>query len=366
MDEQSAILGLKLRDEIVAYVISNPQKKETSLQLFFQFLSELFAKELNAQVLFIDKKLRILAKQGFSSAPISLTSSNFKPLDPDTCITKATPLIKRQFMQKQPLSMGGSFQRVYHMSFPLSKGEGLIQYVVIFKFNDEITVAQNFIEQLLNHVSSHLISYEYAVNELKIKDQYINSLERVILTKSKEIYEHCQNVSEYCRVIGQLMHLNEVDLERLTDAAKVHDIGLLHVPNNILNKPGNLSRTEYSLVCQGVEESYQILTSTVFFDIEAIAKIIYAHMERSDGSGYPRGMHSSQISLPSKILAVANAYDAMTSVRSYQQALSHDAALHELLRTSNQKFNASLTREDANTQQFDPKVVNVFVDYLRN
>lgn len=366
MDINSAQLGLTLRDEIVNYVISHPQKKTDSIQKFFQYLCELFGKHFDAQVLIIDKKLRILAKKGFSSAPITLGNANFKPLHPETCITKATPLIKRQFMQKQPLKMGGPFQQIFNMSFPLIKGEGLIQFVIVFKFNDETPVDQAFVQQILRHISSHITTYEFAINELLIKNQYISSLEKVIRTKSVAIYEHCQNVSEYCRIIGQLMHLNQLDLERLTDAAKVHDIGLLHVPNQVLNKAGNLSHSEYALVCKGIEEGYQILSSQVFYDIESIAKIIYSHMEKMDGTGYPRGMKSSQVSLPSKILAVANAYDAMTSVRSYQQALSHHAALHELLRASDQDFNPKLTRSSVKTKQFDPKVVNIFVDYLRN
>ncbi|PCJ21544.1 MAG: hypothetical protein COB02_02810 [Candidatus Cloacimonadota bacterium] len=366
MNIESAQLGLKLRDEIVHYVFSNPQKNENSIKLFFQYLCDLFAENLDAQVLFIDKKLRILAKQGFSTSPSTLTDLNFEPINPDVCLTKAVPLIKRQFMQKQSLKMGGAFQNIYNMSFPLIKNEGLIQYLVLFKFNDAIPVDQNFIQQILSHISTHLTGYEYAINEQLIKNQYIKSLQKVIRTKSQSIYEHCQNVSEYCRIMGQLMHLNQVDLDRLIDAAKIHDIGLLHVPNDILNKSGNLTSSEYALVCKGVEESYHILSSQVFFDIEAIAKIIFAHMEKADGTGYPRAMVSSQISLPSKILAVANAYDAMTSVRSYQKALPHESALHELLRASNQDFNPKLTRLDKKTSQFDPKVVNVFVDYLRN
>ncbi|MCO4783189.1 MAG: HD domain-containing protein [Candidatus Cloacimonetes bacterium] len=366
MDINLEQLGLTLRDEIVDYVVSHPQKKTDSIQKFFQYLCDLFGKKLDAQTLIIDKKLRIIAKKGFSSAPITLGNSNFKPLHPETCITRATPLIKRQFMQKQPLKMGGPFQQIFDMSFPLIKGEGLIQFVIVLKFEGDIQVEQSFIQQVLKHISSHITTYEFALNELLIKNEYIDSLAKVIKTKSVTIYEHCQNVSEYCRIIGQLMHLNPLDLERLIDAAKVHDIGLLHVPNSILNKPGNLSHSEYALVCKGIEESYQILSSQVFYDIETIAKIIYAHMEQMDGTGYPRGMKASQISLPSKILSVANAYDAMTSVRSYQKALSHHAALHELLRGSNQDFNPELTRSSVKTQQFDAKVVNVFVDYLRN
>lgn len=186
----------------------------------------------------------------------------------------------------------------------------------------------------------------------KIRENYLcivrklaNSLEE----KDKYTRNHCERVTKYSLVIAKKMGLDEEELLGLEFAGLLHDIGKIGIPSEIINKQGRLTSEEYEVVKRHPELGYDMLKSMTFLD--SSSKILLQHHERIDGKGYPYGLEADEIDKLAKILAVADAYDAMTTVRPYRMdKLTNEQAIIEFLRHKN--------------KQFDEVVVDVFVDIL--
>jgi len=144
---------------------------------------------------------------------------------------------------------------------------------------------------------------------------------------------------------GRETELDEHQRHVLLCAAALLDIGELAIPGLILSKPGKLEQEDYEIIKKHAEFGYEMLNGLK--DCEAIATVVRHHQERFDGSGYPQGLKGSDIPLLSRILAVLEAYGAMTSDRPYRRAMSRDEAIKEV-------------QAGAGTQ-FDPQVVEIFL-----
>lgn len=159
--------------------------------------------------------------------------------------------------------------------------------------------------------------------------------------------QHSQTVGRYSELMACELGLGADRAERLRLAGVLHDIGKIGVPDSILRKPGPLTADEFDQMRQHPEIGSRILGGS---GLEDIKRWIYAHHERPDGRGYPRGIVGDEIPLEAKILAVADAYEAMTSDRVYRKAIGADAARDEL-------------RSGSGTQ-FEPAVVDAFLTVL--
>jgi PAS domain S-box-containing protein len=153
---------------------------------------------------------------------------------------------------------------------------------------------------------------------------------------------HQRRVSELSVAISRALCLSD-DRERgIHLAGIVHDLGRIHVPADILSKPGKLSLIEFELVKAHPEAGYDILK-----DVDLpwpIAQIVYQHHERLDGSGYPRGLKADQILLEARIIAVADVVEAMASHRPYRPALGVDMALEEISANAATRYDADVVR----------------------
>lgn len=159
---------------------------------------------------------------------------------------------------------------------------------------------------------------------------------------------HSEKVAEYARMLAEYMGLDEKMVEMAYLCGIVHDVGKIGIPEDILNKPGRLTEEEYEIIKKHVEKGTDILACISW--LEEIIPIIKAHHERYDGTGYPEQLQGEEIPLLGRIIAVADAFDAMTSHRSYRRALPLEVAVEEL------KKNAG--------RQFDPEVVRAFIQML--
>jgi len=139
--------------------------------------------------------------------------------------------------------------------------------------------------------------------------------------------------------------LNSDELRVIARGAFLHDIGKIATPDAILLKPGRLDPDETAIMRQHCERGYEMVRKIPF--LSDAAEIVYAHQERFDGSGYPRGLRGEQIPLGARIFAVADTLDAMTSDRPYRKGASIEAATAEIVRCSG--------------TQFDPEIVEVFL-----
>lgn len=198
---------------------------------------------------------------------------------------------------------------------------------------------------------------DYQMNlETKVKEQtdlinsmYVRSIDALIKAlEAKDFYTrgHSQRVTMYSVAIGKSMQLPEERIELLRQAAVLHDLGKIGVREEILNKPGKLTEEEFKEITLHPEVAIRILEPIPFF--RPLLPAILHHHERFDGRGYPRGLAGNDVPLESRIMAVADTFDAMTSTRAYRKALSLEAANAEILRCSG--------------AQFDPEIVPYFME----
>jgi putative nucleotidyltransferase with HDIG domain len=160
--------------------------------------------------------------------------------------------------------------------------------------------------------------------------------------------DHSLCVAEYATAIGVHMGLSDKERQTIERAALLHDVGKIGIPEAILLKPTQLEDAEYEIVKDHSDMGYRIVNAVPF--LEDIAPVVRHHHERWDGRGYPDGLDGERIPLLARILAVADAFDAMTSDRPYRRGQDVDVAVEELLRERG--------------TQFDPAVVDAFLTAL--
>lgn len=163
-------------------------------------------------------------------------------------------------------------------------------------------------------------------------------------------YVHCINVALICNVFGRWLELEESEVKVLTLCGLLHDIGKLQIPDSIIKKPGKLTENEYSIIKQHPYKGYQLLQKQ---DLDPrIAQVALLHHERCDGTGYPMGFTSNKITDFSKIVAIADVYDAMTSARIYREGLC--------------PFKVISMLEAEGAQKYDPRFFLPFVEHTIN
>jgi diguanylate cyclase (GGDEF)-like protein/putative nucleotidyltransferase with HDIG domain len=150
---------------------------------------------------------------------------------------------------------------------------------------------------------------------------------------------HSQTVGRYCELMARELGLADDQVERVRVAGVLHDIGKIGVPDAILRKPGPLTGDEHAQMRKHPEIGARILGGAELDDIRGW---ILAHHERPDGRGYPSGLRDEEIPLEARILAVADAYEAMTSDRVYREGIGAQAARRELERCSGSQFDSDV------------------------
>jgi len=177
----------------------------------------------------------------------------------------------------------------------------------------------------------------------------IASLKATLYAKSQETEEHAQRLIKYSRLIGKELDLPDTTLNELELLCTLHDIGKIGIDDRILKKAGPLTYEEWEEMKRHPEIGYRIAMASP--ELRSIANYILCHHERWDGTGYPQGLKAEEIPLSSRIIAVIDAFDAMTNERCYQSKKSFAEAIQEL-------------RKCAGTQ-FDPNIVEIFIDILK-
>ncbi len=191
-------------------------------------------------------------------------------------------------------------------------------------------------------------------------DMYRNKLSESSSIRSKTIdlilnsfYEknnremlHSHRVGNFCESIAKAMDFSKDDISQMNIAGMMHDIGKIGISEETLNKPGGLHDNEWAELKRHSEIGYRILGSVSEFS--RIADYVLEHHERVDGKGYPKGLTGDKISVQAKIISLADAYDAMTSDRSYRKKMSVQEAVCELKRCCG--------------TQFDPDIAKIFVE----
>lgn len=170
---------------------------------------------------------------------------------------------------------------------------------------------------------------------------------RAAESRDPETGAHIQRMAYYSRLIAARLGWSEAELDVLLDAAPMHDIGKVGVPDNILLKPGRLDEAEFAIIQTHAQYGYDILKDSDSAILKMAAEIALGHHEKFDGSGYPHGVKGAAIPLSARICAVADVFDALTTERPYKQAWELDRA-------------AAFLHENAGSH-FDPVCVEVFL-----
>jgi putative nucleotidyltransferase with HDIG domain len=164
--------------------------------------------------------------------------------------------------------------------------------------------------------------------------------------KDAETEGHSKRVTAFTIAIARAMGLSQDKIRVIARGAFLHDIGKMAIPDAILRKPGALTEAETEIMREHCFRGYQMLKKIPF--LSEASEIVYAHQERFDGTGYPRGLSGHDIPLGARIFSVADTLDAITSDRPYRAAQTIQVAREEVERSSG--------------RQFDPEVVRIFLD----
>lgn len=224
--------------------------------------------------------------------------------------------------------------------------EGNYSYILDPGAKDEIGDLIHVFNIMIGRVRSSQDKLKLLNQELR--ETHLSTVKAFVETiEAKDAYTrgHSENVAMYSMLLGRELGLSEEELEEIHIAALLHDIGKIGIREEVLRKKSSLSDNEYEHI-----KSHPIISSQIVSNIPnlaPIACIIRHHHESFNGKGYPGGLAGNEIPLGARILAIADAFDAMTSNRQYRDACSREEALSELSHCSG--------------IQFDPELVEAFI-----
>lgn len=235
---------------------------------------------------------------------------------------------------------------------PLMVRDKPVGVMVVVRDEKEGTFDHTDLEVFSNFASQAAVAIENTQLYERLQNTYLGiiaSLAAAIEARDPYTVGHSARVTKYAIAIAEAMGLSVEEVEEIRLAGLLHDLGKIGIPDQVLNKPGPLSEDEFMLIKTHPALSMRIIEPLPH--LGNIMPIIYNHHERFNGSGYVEGKVGNDIPLGARIIAVADAFEAMTSDRPYRPALSKEEALSEL-------------RRGAGTQ-FDPGVVDVFLRLLK-
>ena len=221
------------------------------------------------------------------------------------------------------------------------------------KFDQLLLLIESGIKSIAQMNEIKRMNAELADTYEKLEKAYLDSIQTLRYTvEAKDPYTrgHSDRVSEYSVLIGKKLGLSEKDMKTLQVGGLFHDIGKIGIPDSILLKEAKLTDDEYSEIKNHPSIGAHILCNAEVF--QDIIPIVKHHHEKFDGTGYPGKLKGEDIPYLARIAAVADTFDAMTSKRTYRNALPLDVVKAEIERCSG--------------TQFDPTIATVFIDILDN
>lgn len=287
---------------------------------------------------------------------LKLINDSFGRQQGDLVLKKAAKLMKDNVPKNAVVARlsGGEFMMI-------------LPQVDIFEVVEMVSLLKNKTLNNKNEFSDLSISYGYETKELEDQDihvifkqaeddMYRHKVYESTSSKNKTIglimntlYEkshremlHSKRVSSLCESIATEMKLSNDDVNQVTAAGLMHDIGKIGIAEQILNKPGPLNFEEWQEMQKHPEIGYRILKSASEFS--EVSRYVLEHHEHWDGNGYPQKIKGEDISLQARIIGIADAYDAMTFDRSYRKGLTKNQAIQELRRCAGTQFDPVITK----------------------
>lgn len=249
--------------------------------------------------------------------------------------------------EKRILKTLSSIRKGTFLGVPLIS-EDIIGMIIIKRGSNDIPFDRTDQEMIMTIVEQAII----AIKNLQLYEEQqrivlgsIKSIVTLLDTRVPQEYTHSPYFSRLVMAIGHQMHLDEKQIESLKYASLLHDTGKVDIPLEILTKTSKLTAKEYSIIKEHPVKGAQILRHLQI--LRPAIPIIMHHHEKYDGTGYPSRLKKGQIPLGARIMAVADAFEAMVYGRPYRERMNMNAAIKEIKKKS--------------ASQFDPKVVEAFL-----
>ena len=209
---------------------------------------------------------------------------------------------------------------------------------------EKLKLEQNFV--LKDFLFSTICNEDIMSNSKSDKKMLLNTLNN----KDQRHFLHSKRVSKLCKKLAQKIGLSKEQVEEVRLAGLMHDIGKLGISSSILNSKKKLTDEQFTIIKKHSSVGCQLLKcSKKFLDL---SKYVLEHHERWDGTGYPDNLSGENISIPARIISIADSYDAMISDRPYRKALSKKFAREEIKRCAG--------------SQFDPYISKIFITKVLN
>jgi len=242
------------------------------------------------------------------------------------------PKTSNQEAQKIVKRINAKERKVGKDQIPISIGMG----VATKKENSEN------IREILKEADNKM--YNNKLSESRsTKNKIVENLINTLGAKSSETKEHAIRMTKMAYDLGNNIGLSNSEINRLSLLATLHDIGKTTISEDILKKPGKLTKEEWELIKEHPQRGYKIASASEEFAL--ISEDILSHHERWDGSGYPNGLRGEDIPYLARIISILDAYDVMTSNRPYSKAVSEDKALTEINDCAGSQFDPNLAQE---------------------
>lgn len=213
-------------------------------------------------------------------------------------------------------------------------------YIAI-KIDTNAEDIRHILDILYVNIKLAIINTRLNDNMFKNQLEIIFAFAEISESKSEQTGKHIKRVAEYMKILGSYYGLSEEECDSLSIASMMHDIGKLLVPSEILEKPGKLTVEEFEVIKQHIKHGYSLLQNSPGRIMSIARNIAYQHHEKWDGTGY-MGYKGDQIDFYSRLMAVADVFDALVSKRSYKEKWSIDDAYNEIISQSGKHFDPSV------------------------
>lgn len=360
--------NIRLKEALSLYKLSEAVSQSLSLDHVLELVTEATVEELSADLV----TLLLEDREGYQT--FSERMRRFAPGYEDLVGTISVEELLRCYSRDQPLLVHGSKANRFFVQVP--KDHPIVSFCSIpliiknrvvgmlnaysFTRGQKFTEGQRKMLSILGNRTAMSIENARLYENLLVTNRNLEAANESLeenfrqsivgfanaLEESDQYTRgHSERVAYYARLIAEGMGLSADEVDTVVLSAQVHDIGKIGIPTEKLNKPGRLTDEEFALLKTHPEKGKRILEPIPF--LRKLVPGAYCHHEAFDGNGYPQRLKGEEIPLLGRIIAVADAWDAMTSDRAYRKALSFEVAIAEVERCAG--------------TQFDPAIAEVFL-----
>ncbi|MEZ9230284.1 DUF3369 domain-containing protein [Vibrio amylolyticus] len=264
----------------------------------------------------------------------------------DCVLEKLPTLVSDRCRQVLNAKQSEHFDDAFVLYTRTDEGADSLLYVNLNRTLNQLD--EHLLEIYMRNISLTFENLNLLIDLRETSKELVHNLANAVEARSKETGAHVQRVSMISGRLAELYGLSATTVTLIKDAAPLHDIGKVAIPDNILHKPGKLDAEEWEIMKKHVEFGVDILSSSKRRLIVVGAEIVKSHHEKWDGSGYPYSLKGADIPISGRIVALADVFDALGSKRSYKEAWPDREIMQELLTQKG--------------QHFDPALVDIMID----